>query len=214
MSCPLPYRGYIPLKYQFNPGDGGDYDFSKSRARIRILPAISRHLFPAPKLLYTQSQRSDGKLVKNTRCNIRTVPNTPTPLYNNAILADSTHVHFLTQIYNASQVCPALVDAVLLGKQWLRQRGFSGSFGCGGFGSFEWTWFVAYLLGNGGSNGRNVLEPAFSSFQLFRGVLNSLAVKDRINDGAVEVLDESGVNVFYKMTPMSYKLVCLLGMTD
>ena len=214
MSRPVPCRGYLSLKCQFNPRDGSDYDFSKSRARIRILPAISHNLFPPRKLLYTQSQNPDGKLVKNTRCNIRTAPNTPTPLYNNAILADSTQVHFLTEIYNASQACPALVDAVLLGKQWLRLRGFSGSFGRGGFGSFEWAWFVSYLLRNGGPNGRNVLEPAFSSFQLFRGALNSLAIKDRINDGVVEVLDESGVNVFYKMTPTSYKLVCPLDISD
>lgn len=52
-----------------------------------------------------------------------------------------------------------------------------------------------------------MLEPAFSSFQLFRGALNSLALKDRINAGVVEGLDESGVNVFYKMTSVSYKLV-------
>jgi U3 small nucleolar RNA-associated protein 22 len=145
--------------------------------------------------------------VKSIRCNIRTAPNTPTPLYNNAILSDSTHIHFLTQIYNASQICSALLDAAILGKQWLRQRGFSSSFTHGGFGSFEWTWFVSYLLRDGGPSGRNVLESAFSSFQLFRGALNSLAIRDRVNDGRVEGFDECGVNVFYKMTPTSYLLV-------
>ena len=96
----------------------------------------------------------------------------------------------------------------MLGKVWLRQRGFGGSYSNGGFGSFEWTWFLSYLLRGGGPNGRNVLESGFSSFQLFRGTLNSLAMKDRIKGENVECFDvESGVNVFYKMTPASYKLV-------
>lgn len=61
----------------------------------------------------------------------------------------------------------------------------------------------------GGPNGRHVLESGFSSFQLFRGALNSLAMKDRVEGENVVCLDvESGVNVFYKMTPTSYKLVC------
>jgi U3 small nucleolar RNA-associated protein 22 len=120
-------------------------------------------------------------------------------------------LHFLTQIYNSTQSCSALIDACLLGRVWLRQRGFSGFFCDGGFGAFEWTWFVSYLLRNGGPNGRNVLEPSFSSFQLFRGALNSLAMKDRIEGDHVECTDvQSGVNVFYKMTPTSYKLVLLL----
>jgi len=86
-----------------------------------------------------------------------------------------------------------------------------GSFASGGFGPFEWTWFISYLLRSGGPNGRNVLDVGFSSFQLFRGALNSLVMKDRIVGEAVECIDdESGVNVFYKMTPMSYKVVCVL----
>ena len=106
------------------------------------------------------------------------------------------------------QACPALVDTSLLGRVWLRQRGFSGSLCDGGFGGFEWTWFVSHLLRSGGPNGRHVLDSAFSSFQLFRGALNSLAVDDRIVDEMVKCVDvESGVNVFYKMTPSSYKLV-------
>jgi U3 small nucleolar RNA-associated protein 22 len=86
-----------------------------------------------------------------------------------------------------------------------------GSYSSGGFGPFEWTWFVSYLLNGGGPTGRNILDPAFSSFQLFRGALNSLMTKDRVEGDHVECVDEeSGVNVFYKMTPASYKLVCCL----
>jgi U3 small nucleolar RNA-associated protein 22 len=211
MSRTLTNRRYLKAnQHNLTAVDSSDYDFSKSRARIRILPAISRNLFPPQKLLYTQTQGQDGKTVKSIRCNIRTAPDTQTPLYNNAILSDSTHIHFLTQIYNASQTCPSLLDAAILGKQWLRQRGFSSSFARGGFGSFEWTWFVSYLLRAGGPSGRNALEPAFSSFQLFRGALNSFAIRDRVNEGIVEGFDECGVNVFYKMTPMSYMLVRLV----
>jgi hypothetical protein len=67
---------------------------------------------------------------------------------------------------------------------------------------------VSFLLRSGGPNGRNVLDPAFSSFQLFRGALNALAMTDRVSGDQVECVDvESGVNMFYKMTPMSYRVV-------
>ena len=165
------------------------------KAHIRLIPSISRSLFPAAKLV-------------STRCNIRKHANTPTPLYNAAILADSTYIHFLPQIYSATHSCPALIDAILLGKIWLRKRGFSTAFCEGGFGGFEWSWFLGHLLRGGGPNGRKVLDTAFSSFQLFRGALNSLVLTERIVGENVECLDvESGVNVFYKMTPMSYRLV-------
>jgi U3 small nucleolar RNA-associated protein 22 len=93
----------------------------------------------------------------------------------------------------------------------LGQRGFSGSYCGGGFGAFEWTWFVSYLLRTGGPNGRNVLEPTFSSFQLFRGALNSIVMGNRVQGEIVECIDsDSGVNVFYKMTRTSYRLVSIL----
>jgi U3 small nucleolar RNA-associated protein 22 len=111
-------------------------------------------------------------------------------------------------MYNSGQFCAALIDASLLGRVWLRQRGFTGSYCDGGFGDFEWIWLLSYLLSGGGPNGRNGLDVNFSSFQLFRGALNSLVTKDRIVGEQVECVDsESGVNVFFKMTPASYKLV-------
>jgi U3 small nucleolar RNA-associated protein 22 len=172
-------------------------DFTKSKAQIRLLPTISRDLFSRSKL-------------HPLRCNIRAHPNTPTPLYNAAVLSDSTHSHFLTQIYNSTQSCSSLADASLLGRIWLGRRRFSGSYCGGGFGAFEWTWFVSHLLRGGGPNGRPVLDATFSSFQLFRGALNSIVMQDRVQADMVECIDiESGLNVFYKMTPLSYKSVYL-----
>ena len=53
-----------------------------------------------------------------------------------------------------------------------------------------------------------MLDSRFSSFQLFRGALNTLATKSYINGEYVECMDgESGVNVFCKMTIQSYNLV-------
>ena len=70
---------------------------------------------------------------------------------------------------------------------------------------------MSYLLHGGGPNGRNVLDVTFSSFQLFRGALNNLVTKDPIVGDVVACVDvDSGMNVFYKMTPASYKLVCAL----
>jgi U3 small nucleolar RNA-associated protein 22 len=176
--------------------DGSENDFTKSHARIRLLPSISPNLFPTNKL-------------KPTQANIRTTSK-PSPLYNASIQSDALHLHFLTNLYQSSQLCPSFLDTVLLGKVWLRQRGFTGSYHSGGFGSFEWTWFLSYLLREGGPNGHNALEVNFSSFQLFRGALNNLVIKDRIVEDTVECIDaDSGMNVFYKMTPTSYKLVYL-----
>jgi len=179
--------------------DGSEYDFTKTRARIRLIPSISRNLFPAKKL-------------ESTQANVRTTSK-PSPLYNASILSDSLHLHFLTQLYHSTQACPAFLDAVLLGKVWLRQRGFTCSYSAGGFGSFEWTWFLSYLLRSGGPNARNVLDVNFSSFQLFRGALNNLILKDRTNGEMVDCVDdESGLNVFFKMSPASFKSVCSISM--
>lgn len=125
-------------------------------------------------------------------------------------MEDSLHHHFLSHIYNAIQSCTAVIDASLLGRIWLRQRGFTGSYLKGGFGAFEWTWFLVHLV-RGTNNGRDSLSPGLSSFQLFRGALNSLAVTDRVENEEVTCKDtDSGFNVFRKMTPSSYRLVCAL----
>ena len=177
--------------------DGTECDFSKSHARIRLLPSISRTVFKTSKLL-------------SSRCSIRSSPNTQTPLYNAAIMEDSLHHHFVNYIYNAIQSCAAMIDASLLGRIWLRQRGFTGSYLKGGFGAFEWTWFLSHLI-QGSNNGRDSLNPGLSSFQLFRGALNSLAVTDRVKNEEIACRDtDSGFNVFRKMTPSSYRLVCTL----
>jgi U3 small nucleolar RNA-associated protein 22 len=161
---------------------------------IRILPAISSNIFPLEKL-------------SPMHANIRS-STTPSTIYNASILVDIAYLSSLTQLYQASESCPAFRDATLLGKVWLRQRGFSGSFNQGGFGSFEWTWFLSFLLRTGGPNDRHVLDVKFSSFQLFRGALNSLVMTDRVKEEVVECIDsQAGINVFYKMTPSSYRMV-------
>lgn len=111
---------------------------------------------------------------------------------------------------------------------WLRQRGFSGDFSKGGFGHFEWAILVAFLLKGGGSKGHAVVSPGYSNYQMFKAIIQFLATRDLVANplifnagGEVKIKDSkapllfdgsNGLNVLFKMTPWSYKLVCKIFM--
>ena len=89
----------------------------------------------------------------------------------------------------------------------------------GGFGPFEWACMVALLMHGGGPKDRPVLSKAYSSYQLFKGTLQYLSLKDLvktptlISHGKIEVTGHQGpilfdgvrgINVLFKMFPWSY----------
>ena len=116
---------------------------------------------------------------------------------------------------------PGFRDACLLGRVWLRQRGFTGKKQQGGFGNFEWSAMVALLLGQGGQSSRLVLSTTYDAQQLFRATLHFLAFRDLARQpfvipevnldpfdckGVPMFFDSSrNVNILYKMSPWSYE---------
>lgn len=162
------------------PTPGTDTDFSSSKAAILIHLAHENGIF--------------GGRLSPPRNNLRASHvggehDEPTPVYNTAIVSDSLRLGHLVFLHGTAQDCPAFADAVMLLKTWATQRGF-GTILCNEIhnrwlvagaegGRFVLTMLLAHLL-HGSDDGsaaqrRPKLSKGFSSFQLFRGVLDFLA---------------------------------------
>lgn len=153
----------------------------------------------------------------------------PTPLYNSSLLSSCSYTIFLKYLYSAKKCAEAFRDACVLGKLWLRQRGFDSSFHHGGFGHFEFAVLMAALLDGGGSNGSRILLHGFSSYQLFKATLNYLASQNLCYNGYLSFYSEpdkhhsvlkpegfgiptifdknTKLNVLWKMTASSYNML-------
>jgi U3 small nucleolar RNA-associated protein 22 len=184
-----------------------------------ILPSIPHDLFPKEKLLPIRN------CVRPKSSSTAGEPETlqPTPFYNASVRVDSLAPAYLKLQYQTSQRCAAYTDACLLGRIWLKQRGFNGRIQGGGFGNFEWSILIALLLEGGGPKGLPAFSSGYNSYQLFKATLQYLAGKDLIKTphlisgeptplpktaGLPTVFDGSRVlNILFKMTPWSYKLL-------
>src|SRR5450432_2683799 len=145
-------------------------------------------------------------------------PSPPTPFYNATLRAESTVKRYLKLIHQSSKYAHSFRDACVLGRIWLRQRGFNGTVAGGGFGHFEWAVLSALLLQGVGPKGYSVLSPSYSSYQLFRAVIKYLSTADFMENPVrlqtPDVLDQvghptfydrpRGHNILFKMTPWSY----------
>ena len=113
----------------------------------------------------------------------------------------------------------------MLGSIWLRQRGLGASVKQGGFGQFEWAAITSMLFAAGAANDRPVLSSGYDYYQLFKAVLQYLAATDLIekpmlfgsgelpvSGSDVPIIYDSvrGLNILFKMTSWSYKMVTLL----
>ncbi len=192
----------------------GDSGFSSSKYHINIIPAAPRDFFNETKLL-----PSKNALRPKTKSADVNIPLAPTPFYNATIRADSNIKQYLNLLHQSSKCNESFRDACILGRIWLRQRGFGGSISAGGFGHFEWATLSALLLQGGGPRGQSVLSPAYSSYQLFKAFIQYLSSTDFI---ANPVLFQApgvsipsakfptfydgprGHNILFKMTPWSY----------
>ncbi|KAL3426205.1 nrap protein [Phlyctema vagabunda] len=184
-----------------------------SLPNIHILLAAPAALFPESKLRPTKNSiraretSTDGVLVQ-----------TPTPFYNASISSDTNIESYLKLIYSASKQAAGFTDACILGRIWLQQRGFAGSVTSGGFGHFEWAALTALLLKGGGTKGHAVLSPGYSSYQMFKAIVQFLSATDLATKPLVYQADligtksdspmvydgHRGQNILYKMTPWSY----------
>ncbi|KAH0543993.1 hypothetical protein FGG08_001760 [Glutinoglossum americanum] len=197
--------------------DGGVDDFSSSKCDIHILPTISGDVFPATKLLpnkncVRQSENSSGT----------TPAHTPTPFYNATLKSECSITPYLKLFHHTSSYCGSYKDACVLGRIWLQQRGFEGDISKGGFGHFEWAAISAALLQDGGARGQRLLSPGYSSYQLFKAMLQFLASTDLAANPLIFQAEEfdarkldvpifydgpRGVNVLFKMTSWSYQML-------
>ncbi|ODV86774.1 hypothetical protein CANARDRAFT_6343 [[Candida] arabinofermentans NRRL YB-2248] len=169
-----------------------DLIFEKTKFSIRLIVGFEFGLFESKKLLpdrncvRVQSESDDGKLP-------------PTPLYNASILSSTTYNYYLKYLYTNKKSADSFRDAAVLGKLWLKQRGFSSHVNEGGFGHFEFAMLMTALLGGGGENGNKILLHGFSSYQLFKGTIKYLATQDLCNEGYLSFSSVVGeVNSVYK----------------
>ncbi|KAI0916701.1 hypothetical protein AcV5_003115 [Taiwanofungus camphoratus] len=167
--------------------DGSSTDFTKLNAQVRIIPALAS-LSPIPLSRLAPS-----------RSNLRTSsapdahPETPTPLYNTALLLAATYKPHLLAAHALREAVPAFGDALALLRVWAHQRGYSaGDRLCVRGFEGRGPWWAALLellvsgeepLGVGASFGkaatkRKPLGKGLSSYQLFKAALDFLAKHD------------------------------------
>lgn len=147
---------------------------------------------------------------------------TPSPFYNASLQSDCNYESYLKIIHSCTKQAGGFREACILGRIWLRQRGFGSSIANGGFGNFEWAALSAVLLRGGGSKGHGLLSPGYSSYQMFKAVVKFLSTVDLAGKPvAYEAPDfvpsksdhpmfydgPRGQNILFKMTPWSYKLL-------
>lgn len=187
--------------------------------RIVILPAIEEGLFPAPKLLPARSCVRP----KSVEENVESAKPQPTPFYNASLRVDNLVSSYLRLQHNTANGCDAYRDACVLGRIWLRQRGFAGRIRAGGFGNFEWSVMIALLLQGGGPKNMPAFSYGYSSYQLFKATLQYISTKDLtktpvfIRGEKIELPKSEGtpvffdvdrsLNILFKMTPWSYRLL-------
>ncbi|KAF7883855.1 hypothetical protein EAF00_011167 [Botryotinia globosa] len=188
-----------------------------SRFEVHIIPAAAHGCFAEAKLRPTKNSIRP----KEGADNDASTPE-PSPFYNSSLSADCNFESYLQLLHNASKTSEGFKDACLLGRIWLRQRGFGSAIFQGGLGHFEWAALTALLLKGGGPRGHSLLSSGYSSYQMFKAVVQYLSTTDLIkkpvlyeapdlqiakSDTPVFYDGPRGVNILYKMTPFSYELL-------
>lgn len=189
---------------------------------IRIIPCAPKDLFLSNKLTSTSNAN------KAAESDEKKAPNTATPFYNSTLKAESTFIEYLKILtargenVESKNHCPAFIDACILGRIWLQQRGFGSAISKGGFGHFEWALTMALLLETGGRNGSAILSPSLSSTELFKATIQYLSERNFNKTPTIlgkansETAREAGpvlfdgaksLNILYKMTPSSASLL-------
>ena len=202
------------------PGKGADDAFIRSKACIRIITAIGPEVFSVSNTSPASNSLRQSKENNEDPESDQTSAVGPTPVYNGTLRSEACVGSYLKALHNASVKCSAFKDSCILGRTWLRQRGFGSAISRGGFGPFEWATLVALLLETAGPNGRPLLSPSYSSYQIFKGTIQFLAAKDLTRPlvlfptGQLPTVPQSqspvlydgkrGLNVLYKMSPWSY----------
>ncbi|KAN0082128.1 Nrap protein [Elaphomyces granulatus] len=186
---------------------------ARSKLRVRIITAIEETIFPISKTLPLRNNLSQGVPTNSPAV----VAYDPISFYNCTLRSEATVATYHKYLNVIAQRFEFYKDACILGRAWLRQRGFRTSVHGGGFGGFEWAVLVALLFEGGGHVGKPILLPSYSSYQIFKSVMQFLAGTDLTNplmfyasdlsfpcDVPVIYDGRSGMNILYKMTPWAY----------
>ncbi|KAF2707452.1 Nrap protein [Pleomassaria siparia CBS 279.74] len=198
-------------------GDEGIDDFSSSKCRIQIILAFPERTFVDKKL------RPHANCVRPKGGDEETEekPLSATPFYNATLQSDATITAYLKLLHATNTTCDAYKDACILGRVWLKQRGFGSTLRRGGFGNFEWAATMAVLLQANSGAGGSPLSTGYSSYQLFKATLQFLAYKNLSKkpyvfqapdltfpktDAPPPIIFDGprGLNILFKMTPWSY----------
>ncbi|KAK0101481.1 hypothetical protein ONS95_006651 [Cadophora gregata] len=195
----------------------GVNSITSAKYQVRIIPAAPSAFFNISKLQPNRNAiRSRGTPENDSSTQV------PTPFYNASFISDCSFESYLKYLHSSAKIASGFKDSCILGRIWLRQRGFGGTVSRGGFGHFEWAAVTALLLKGGGPKGHSVLSPGYSSYQMFKAVLQFIASSDLtanpvIFDAKDLIFPKSvtpslfdgtrGLNVLYKMTPWSYQIL-------
>ncbi|KAJ2007715.1 U3 snoRNP protein, partial [Coemansia thaxteri] len=156
---------------------------------IRILPSIAHGTLPlrrlSPKRNYVRPSYISGandSLAENDEANLPA-----TPQYSAAILADALLLTHMKYLFETTEMCPEFPRAASLLRIWIAQRTATGRqfgshtlAGSQRLNGFVLTMLLAWLLRcarSGGNSGPN-LSCAMPAYQLFKGVIEFLAVHD------------------------------------
>ncbi|KAL5332646.1 Nrap protein [Aspergillus crustosus] len=215
LGAKFEYQDGDPLRpvILLQPLNTSKSDHGRSKFQIRIITAVEDTLFPIQRTLPIKNNVRHGLKGGHDQ-------QAPTQFYNSCLRSEATVSLYHKLLSSTAQSCDAFQDASLLGRIWLRQRGFGTSLSQGGFGGFEWSVLMSLLLEGGGPSGKPVLLKSYSSYQLFKATIQFLAAKDLTEPllfsasevsfprGTPVVYDgKRGLNLLYKMTPWAYSLV-------
>ncbi|KAJ5692086.1 hypothetical protein N7462_001509 [Penicillium macrosclerotiorum] len=215
----------LDVKFGFQDGDSlrpllllephsSKGDVTPSRPQIRILTAIDPTLFPITRTLPSKNNIRQGSATEKES-------DISTSFYNASLRSEASVSLCHKYLHFASQKCESFRDACILGRTWLQQRGLHTSFQHGGFGGFEWSALISLLFEGGGPSGQPILLRSYSSYQIFKATMQFLAGRDlttplvlfateiSVSSNGKPVLYDGrlGLNLLYKMTPWSYKML-------
>ncbi|KAK4166544.1 putative nucleolar protein 6 [Cladorrhinum sp. PSN259] len=188
--------------------------------KIRIIPCAPEGFFPKSRL------QLGASLLRKGRVGDSEEPAEPTAFYNSTLAAEGSFLAYLKLLRQTEKKCKAFKNACILGRTWLQQRGFGSDISQGGFGHFEWAVLLALVLQPGGSQGHAALSTSLSSTQLFRAMIQFLALnnfsekscifgsgkteaelEEYLEQGPILYDSSRLVNIAFKMGPWSAALL-------
>lgn len=181
----FPIRIATPSPHNFL--DGSQNDFTRLNARVCIIPVLSPQ---SPITLHRLSPAHSN--IHLTLDQGSTIPNLPTPIYNNTLRVSLTPKSNLLATHALQNESPAFTDALALLRVWANQRGYGqGTRLCVHGFEARGSWWAALLgaliVGEERadiplSSKKKPLGRGLSSYQLFRSAMDFLCelLSDRI----------------------------------